>query len=83
VVFVQCEAPPEVPRSAREHSERHGSGATIAVALREREHWEPLDEVPADAHLIIRSDRRVELIAADLMRMLDERLARSSNPLDR
>jgi hypothetical protein len=36
--------------------------------------WEPLDEVAADAHLALRTDRPVESAMADILGLLDERI---------
>jgi predicted kinase len=77
VVFVQCDAPTHVlVRRAigRQHRERHGSDATLAVVLREHSRWEALDEVRGDAHLIIRADRPV----AEVVGWLDARLWRTA-----
>lgn len=60
VLFLECKAPAQVLAEraiTREHGERLASDATLGVVLGESEHWEPLDEVPGDSHLIIRSDR--------------------------
>jgi hypothetical protein len=37
---------------------------------------EPLDEVAADAHLVVRADRPVDAVTADVLGLLDERLGR-------
>jgi hypothetical protein len=50
------------------------SDATLPIVLRERPAWEPLDEVLACAHLVVRTDRPVRSIVADLLGLLDERL---------
>lgn len=77
VTFIECRAPAHVLAEralAREHGERHGSDATLSVVLQEQANWEPLDEVPSDAHLILRSDRPVERLVAELVGLLDARL---------
>ena len=77
-MFVQCDAPADVLAERamrRKGGERHGSDATMAVVVRERDNWEPLDEVVAAAHLIMRSDRSVELLLAELVTVLDHRLS--------
>jgi hypothetical protein len=38
------------------------------------EPWEPLDEVAADAHLTLRTDRDVAAVLADVVALLDQRL---------
>ncbi len=78
VVFIECQAPGAVLawRAAhREHDRDRVSDAGLAIVLRERSRWEPLDEVPASAHLTVRSDRPVEQITADVLALLDRRLA--------
>jgi hypothetical protein len=42
--------------------------------LHERETWEPLDELPASAHLALRTDRPLEEIVDDVLALLDRRL---------
>jgi len=78
VVFIECQAPGPVlaQRAARrEHDRARISDAGPAVVLREQRKWEPLDEVPASAHLTVRTDRPVEQITADVLALLDRRLA--------
>jgi uncharacterized protein len=78
VVFIECQAPAPVlaQRAAhREHVRDRASDAGLAVVLRERSSWEALDEVPASAHLTVRTDRPVERITADVLALLDRRLA--------
>ena len=78
VVFIECRAPgPVLARRAsyREHDRGRVSDAGLAVVLREQSGWEPLDEVPASAHLALRTDRPVEQITADVLALLDRRLA--------
>jgi len=45
--------------------------------LREQAAWEPLEEVPARAHIPLRTDRSVDSLMADLQALLDERLRES------
>jgi uncharacterized protein len=78
MMFVECRAPAQVLAEralAREHGERHGSDATLSVVLQEQANWEPLDEVSGDAHVIIRSDRPLSRIVAELVGLLDARLS--------
>jgi hypothetical protein len=42
--------------------------------LRERAAWEPLDEVKAEAHIVLRTDRNVDASVEDVKALLDERL---------
>jgi aminoglycoside phosphotransferase family enzyme/predicted kinase len=81
LLFVECQAPRAVlaERAARrEHDARRISDADTAVVLRERESWEPLDEVPASAHLVLRTDRRIEESVGDVLALLDRRLLDSA-----
>lgn len=77
VMFIECCAPRHVLAQRairREHGDPRASDATLAVVLRERTSWEPLDEVPGDAHVMIRSDRPVERLVSELLGLLDGRL---------
>ena len=76
-MFIECQAPGAVlaTRAAhREHDRDRVSDAGLAVVLREQSRWEPLDEVPAGAHLTVRTDRPVEQITGDVLALLDRRL---------
>ncbi len=77
VVFIECRVPSEVLRDRalqRDRTGRGASDATVDVVMSEQSSWEPLDEAPPRAHLIVRTDRRVEEIVADVVAELDERL---------
>ena len=77
LLFVECQAPgPVLAQRAthRAHQPDRASDAGLAVVLRERNRWEPLDELPASAHLTVRTDRPVEQITADVLALLDRRL---------
>ena len=77
VVFVECRAPGTVlaERAARrERKPGRVSDASLAVVMRESAAWEPLDELPAEAHVTLRSDRRVEAQLEDLRALLDRRI---------
>jgi hypothetical protein len=50
------------------------SDADLEVVMRERSTWEPFDEIPASAHLALRTDRPLEEIIEDVRAMLDRRL---------
>jgi uncharacterized protein len=85
-LFVECRAPLAVlaqrARNRARDPERI-SDADVSVALREERSWEPLDEVPGEAHLTLRTDRPVERIVEDFMALLDPRLrdlASSTHP---
>ncbi len=76
-LFVECITPIEVLRrraAGREREGRRVSDASLEIVLREAHQAEPLDEVPADRHLPMRSDRPVDRILADLADLLDRRL---------
>ena len=78
VVFIECQAPGSVlaeRAEQRKHDRDRVSDAGLAVVLREQSRWDALDEVPASAHLTVRTDRPVEQITADVLALLDRRLA--------
>lgn len=78
VVFVECVAPAAVlaERARRRADEPvRVSDATAEVAQRLRAEWEPLDEIPAGSHLVLRTDRDTGSAVADVAAFLDERLA--------
>ncbi len=82
LLFVECRAPARVLAERAAERDRHPgriSDASLAVVLRESLAWEPLDEIPPEAHVSLRSDRRVEAQVADLLALLDRRVA-SSEP---
>lgn len=77
LLFIECTAPPPVlaERAARRDLDaRRTSDAGEDVVARERLSWEPLDEVPAAAHVIVRTDRPLEPIVDELLSLLDRRL---------
>ena len=77
LLFIECDASRAilVQRAARRDREPlRVSDAGLGVALRERETWEPLDEVPASAHVALRTDRPLDAIVGDVLALLDRRL---------
>jgi uncharacterized protein len=77
LMFVECQAPRSVlaQRAARrEHDPQRVSDADVAVVLHEQQTWEPLDEVPANAHLALRTDRPLDQTVGDVLALLDRRL---------
>ena len=77
LLFIECWAPSAVlaERAAlREGQPERVSDATLAVVERESAAWEPLEEVPAQAHVSLRSDRPVEAMLTDLIALLDSRI---------
>jgi uncharacterized protein len=76
-LFIECQAARAVlaERAARrETSPRRVSDADAAVVRREQQTWEPLDEVPASAHLALRTDRPLDHVLGDVLALLDRRL---------
>jgi aminoglycoside phosphotransferase family enzyme/predicted kinase len=74
--YVECRAADaEVKRRARarEADPSRESDATAALAARLSAQWQVLDEVRADDHLVLRTDRRVEEAVLDLTIWLDRR----------
>jgi aminoglycoside phosphotransferase family enzyme/predicted kinase len=73
-LFVECIAPAEVVAERalrRELDPARVSDATPAIAARQRDEFEPLDEVSPDAHLSIRTDRPLDQIVCALEDWLD------------
>jgi uncharacterized protein len=88
VLFVECRAPARVlaERAAqRDRKPRRVSDASLSGAARESSAWEPLDELPPEAHVTLRTDRPVEAQLEDLRALLDTRIGqlttRRSKPL--
>ena len=80
LLFVECQAPRSVLRqwaARRERDPQRVSDADAAVVMHERVSWEPLDEVPAGAHLALRHPlfstryRFVDAPTSELLDMLD------------
>lgn len=77
LVFVECRAPKRVLAERAARRDRQAgrvSDASQAVVLRESSVWDPLDEVPPEANLTLRTDRSVEAQIADLRALLDGRI---------
>ena len=77
-LFIECRAPRAVlARRARLRARDpgHVSDADVSVVLAEGRSWEPLEEVPPQAHLTLRTDRPVERIVDDLVALLDGHLS--------
>ena len=88
LLFVECRAPARVlaqRASQRDRQSQRVSDASLSVVMRESSAWEPLDELPPEAHVTLRSDRRVEAQLEDLRALLDRRIGqltrRRSEPL--
>ena len=77
LLFVECRAPARVlaERAAQRDSRRgRVSDASLSIVLRESSTWDPLDELPPEAHVTVRSDRPVEAQLEDLCALLDRRI---------
>jgi predicted kinase len=75
-VFVECRAPAGTLAERARRRERDParvSDATAEIAERQLAEFEPRDEVPPSEHLIVRSDREVAAVAADVEALLDAR----------
>jgi len=87
LVFVECRAPAaELDRRLRARSRDHRrvSDATAAVLRRQLADRDPLDEVPAARHVLVRSDQPVEHLAAAVEAALDLRtVSRAPQPRGR
>jgi uncharacterized protein len=82
LVFLECQAPRSVlaARAGQRANDRERvSDADAAIALREQRAWEPLEEVPGDAHIALRTDRPLDEIVGDTLALLDRRLLRLSS----
>ena len=83
VLFVECHAPARVlaQRAAqRERQPARISDASLSVVLRESSAWDPLDELPPEAHVTLRSDRPAEAQLEDLRALLDRRMGQLTAP---
>jgi len=81
LLFIECSAPGAVllERATRRERDRHRvSDADMTIVLHEQRAWDPLDEVPASAHMALRTDRPMHEIVGDVMALLDRRLLESS-----
>lgn len=77
LIFVQCAAPADVLRrraAKRDADPSEVSDATLEVVERERQRFEPPDEVATSRHLLVRTDREPDAVIADLLALLDLRL---------
>lgn len=82
LLFVECLAPADVlarRARAREHDPDRVSDATLEIVMRERETWEPLDELAPTERVTLRTDRPLARITADLLALLDHRLGVSED----
>lgn len=83
VLFVECHAPARVlaERAAqRERQPARISDASLSAVLRESSAWDPLDELPPETHVTVRSDRPAEAQLEDLRALLGRRMGRLTPP---
>ena len=86
LLFVECWAPVRVlaERAAqRDRQTVRVSDASLSVVRRESLAWEPLEELPPEAHVTLRSDRPVEAQLEDLRALLDRRIGQLSAAAER
>ncbi len=72
--YVECRVPAAQTARwarARETGGEHESDATAELAQQLASRWAPLDEVPANRHLIVRADRPVQEVIIDVAAWLD------------
>lgn len=77
VLFIECQAPRAVLTQrarCRDDDPARVSDADVEVVARQLESWEPLDEVRASDHVVLRTDRAVDRVIADAVALLDQRL---------
>jgi aminoglycoside phosphotransferase family enzyme/predicted kinase len=82
LLFVECRAPAaELERRvrARARDPLRVSDATAAVLRRQLADRDPLDEIPAGQHMVLRSDQPVEALVAEVEEALDVRAMRARN----
>jgi hypothetical protein len=76
-LFIECQAPRSILAQRATHRDQHRtsvSDADLEVVLREQHAWEPLDEVPASAHMAVRTDRPLDQVVNEIEALLDGRL---------
>lgn len=76
ILFAECIVPATVLADrarSRDRRPREESDATLEIVLRERSAWEPLDEVAAERHIVMRADRPVPVLVDELTEQLDRR----------
>jgi predicted kinase len=79
LLFVECTAPVAVLERRlldRERDPARVSDATLAVLRRQLADREPLDEVPAAAHLPLRGDQPADVLTVAIEEALDRRALR-------
>jgi aminoglycoside phosphotransferase family enzyme/predicted kinase len=82
-LFIECRAPAQVIAERAAHREREADRASDAdakIAARQRAEFEPLDEVPANDHVVLRTDRSTDTLVDEVAAWMDTRLARGGNP---
>jgi predicted kinase len=79
MMFVECRVPRAVVEqraAARLADPGRTSDATPAIAVAQLSAFEPLDEVPAYAHIAVRTDRDPERVVDEIGDRLDRALTR-------
>ena len=77
-VYIECRVPADIVEQRarqREEDPQHVSDATPEIATALGHSFEPLDEVQSERHITLRTDRPVNQIMADVIALLDERMA--------
>jgi predicted kinase len=78
-LYAECRAPAAVVAErarGREGEPGRVSDATAEIAARQAAEFEPLDEVEADRHVLVRTDRPAEDAVDEIVAALDARLVR-------
>jgi len=77
VMFVECCTPASVMArraAGRDRTTHRESDADTRVTVEEMHSWEPLDEISAASHLILRSDLPIEMQLTEVQALIDGRL---------
>jgi hypothetical protein len=61
-------------RGYHEHEPTRVSDADLRVVMHEAQTWEPLDEIEASRHVVLRTDRPLAEIISDPTALLDQRV---------
>jgi uncharacterized protein len=80
--FVECRAPTRtlLERAVRRRRAPSISDASPEVVMRQLRDREPYDEIPAEQHVVVRTDRDVGAAAAQVVQALDQRWTRIASP---
>jgi uncharacterized protein len=78
VIYVQCVAPPATILERARRRDQDGasiSDADAGITAAMLADFDPLNEVPAACHLLVRTDRPIGSVLADLTALIDARLS--------